>query len=77
MSCGGLSLEDSKINFLRALVWWVIGLTMCGKPIELNRFQRDILSGSIDYSRLDYKDTIDISGTTNPGESGNRIIPLR
>ena len=55
MRRGGLSFGDRKIKFLQALSWWVLYLTLKGKPIELNNFKRDIMSGTIEESQLDHE----------------------
>ena len=51
---GGLSFGERKIKCIQALDWWIIYLTLQGKPIERNNFKSDILSDAIEESQLDY-----------------------
>ena len=66
-SRGGISYEDRKIKFLQPLAWWVMGLTLQGKIIDLNNFKTDILDDATEESRLDFEDTRDGKGDlSNP-----------
>ena len=62
MSHGGLSFGEREIKCLQPIAWWVTDLTLQGKPIELNHFKSDIMSGAIEESRLNYEDTRDRKG---------------
>ena len=55
MSRGGVSFGYSKINFLQALSWWVMDLTLWVKRIDLNSFKSDFLSDTIEESQLDFE----------------------
>ena len=52
-----LSFRERKIKFLQELAWWVTELTLWGKSIELDNFNSDILSDTIEESQLNFKDT--------------------
>ena len=54
---GGLSFGDRKIKCPQSPVWWVTYLMLRDKYIELKHFNGDIMSDTIEESRLDYKDT--------------------
>ena len=65
----GVSYGDRRIKWLQALAWWLIDLTLRGNIIDLNNFKTDILSDSIEESRIDFKDTRDVKGELeNPKE---------
>ena len=57
-SCGGVSYWDRKINWFQVLSWWVTDLTLRDEIIDLNNFKTDIISGTIEESRIDFEDTI-------------------
>ena len=66
-SHSGIYFGYIKIKFLQALVWWVIYLTLQGKNIDLNHFKSDVLSDAIEYSRINFEDTVDGKGDlSNP-----------
>lgn len=54
-----LSFRERKIKFLQELAWWVTELTLWGKSIELDNFNSDILSDTIEEYQIEYEDTRD------------------
>ena len=59
MRLGGVSYVDRKIKCLQALAWLVKYLTLRGKIMNINNFKTDILSDTIEESRIDFEDTRD------------------
>ena len=57
VSCGGIYFVDRRIKCLQALAWWVTGLMLRGKIIDMNNLKTDILADAIEESRLDFEDT--------------------
>ena len=48
-----LSFRERKIKFLQELAWWVTELTLWGKSIELDNFNSDIMSDTIEEYQIE------------------------